>query len=190
MSCILGYIDANGNVWMAADGRVSAGGYICPGNTLKLFKMDNVTFGVVGMNKTINVLKHELKVLPKTDNESLFIYELTKKIKECKESCGGVLEKNEDGYESFDSSLLIHYNGKLYITDSVLDAYEVDAKFCGIGCCDEAIGFLEAAQYSSSDINSQLLGALSVSAKYNSSVGEPFEVRKVWDGENSKGETK
>jgi ATP-dependent protease HslVU (ClpYQ) peptidase subunit len=175
MSCILAYKDDNGDVYMAADGRWTCNQGICRDKEAKIFKVYDMTVGFAGNLRELNIIKHDLTIPEKCDDDDKYMFLVANAIRESLER-NKFIRLDDNNIPRQESELLIYRNGRLYIMGGYFEISELKDGVSGVAYCDEAIGYFSG---STEPIEPRLLSALEVAATHNSSVGEPFEVRKL-----------
>lgn len=114
---VIASIVADGTIWMASD-QQSSGHVKLIHESLKVFRNGEFLIGVAGIVRIANLLRHSFeppKRHPDTDIEKFMATDFVNAMRLCLQS-GGQLE-NTKGVESAWHSIVIGYQGRIFIVD-------------------------------------------------------------------------
>lgn len=179
MTCIVG-IQKNKWVWIGGD---SAATSLNGGQKLiqdsKVFKVNNLVFGVCGLPKVLNHLKFNVKFPNRksTVNSRKYISStLLPLIK--KELIAADCVENTGGTYSFAGAIMFGYAGVLYTIQSNFQVINNAANYDAIGSGSEiALGSLHSTR-GDNNTKRRILSALEASAANNSTVRPPYSIVK------------
>lgn len=179
MTCIAGYIDDLGNVWMGCDS------YYGDNITMNLSKMfynnGNMLLGYAGISGTHRLLKYKLNIPEKpthTNDEEYMSTIVVDAIIKCFKDNEYNLAPNEY-HERYDGRILIGYKGSLYVIDSSFFVYKCP-KYGAIGSGEESAlaSFFTTKDNDPKEIIKTALGA---ATRYAAGVAPPFTILKMED---------
>jgi ATP-dependent protease HslVU (ClpYQ) peptidase subunit len=184
MTCIVGLVDRNA-VWLGGD-RAATNGSL--GRALikepKIFTKGEVGFGVCGLPKVMNALKHgiELPVQSGNDDWAFLVSELVPAIRKGLIKFDAAQENKSPlgigGGIEFDGAMLIAYRGHLYILEENFQLIESNEKFASIGSGSAlALGSFIATKNVRS-AKKRILMALEASTN-NASCAPPFDTLMI-----------
>ena len=184
MTCIVGLVDGK-SVWLGGDRAATDGGL---NRTLlkepKIFKKGEVGFGVCGLPKVMDALKHGIE-LPKQangDDRGFLVTELVPAIRD------GLVKLDAAGKDTspfggtgevvFEGAMLVAYRGRLYTLEGNFQLVEGDEKFASVGSGSKlALGSFNATRKMWS-AKKRVLAALDASTK-NAGCAPPFDTLVV-----------
>lgn len=184
MTCIVGLVDGK-SVWLGGDRAATDGGL---NRTLlkepKIFAKGDVGFGVCGLPKVMDALKHGIE-LPKQaggDDKTFLVTELVPAIRD------GLVKLDAAGPNTspfgggsgieFEGAMLVAYRGRLYQLQGNFQLVEGDEKFESVGSGSKlALGSFNATRKVWSP-KKRILEALDASTK-NAGCAPPFDTLVV-----------
>ena len=184
MTCIVGLVDGK-KVWLGGDRAATDGGL---NRTLlkepKIFTKGNVGFGVCGLPKVMDALKHGVE-LPKQqggDDRAFLVTELVPAIREGLVKLEAASPDNSpfggSGEICFEGAMLVAYRGHLYTLEGNFQLVEGDEKFASVGSGSKlAIGSFDATRKVRNP-KRRVLMALEASTK-NAGCAPPFDTLVV-----------
>ena len=185
MTCIVGLVDGN-TVWLGGDRAATDGGL---NRTLlkepKIFVKGEVGFGVCGLPKVMDALKHaiDLPVQSGGDDRAFLVSDLVPAIRE------GLKRLDAAGPDSspfgggggeicFEGAMLVAYRGRLYELQGNFQLVEGDEKFASVGSGSKlALGSFSATR-KVSNAKKRVLMALEASTA-NAGCAPPFDTLTV-----------
>lgn len=188
MTCIIGMID-NGKAYMGADRRISFGNIKRTMPTYgKIIERSGLLIGTTGYLKFNNLIRYDLlfNAQPKDMPDDVYVYKvIVEEIRKTAKDNGYMsIHDNEEKLPEMESLLI--YNNKIYTVFGDLSICETEHKFWATGSGgDLAIGALSVLENS---LDSEeftyppeykIIKALEIAAKYDNSVGAPFDVHEL-----------
>lgn len=178
MTCVVGFVDNGGKVWMGADSCVSNGDSIRTSVESKIITKDTLLLGVSGLIAGTVCLEQELKAsrhdMLSSKSDFQYIYWISKQVKKALVK-NNLLSKDEDNIDLACNEILIGYNHKLYKLDGTLTPGEVYDNYMAIGDgAKYALGNMYGK--AKEDGKEVIREALECSAKFASSVRAPFRL--------------
>ena len=184
MTCIVGLIDGK-KVWLGGDRAATDGGL---NRTLlkepKIFTKGEVGFGVCGLPKVMDALKHGIDLPEQSggDDKGFLVKEMIPAIRE------GLIKLDAAGEDKspfgggggvqFEGEILIAYRGRLYRLQGNFQLIEGEEKFASVGSGSRyALGSFEASKKVWS-AKKRVLMALEASTK-NAGCAPPFDTLVV-----------
>lgn len=180
MTCIVGLVDGK-NVWLGGD-RAGTNGNLDRIMLMepKIFVNNGVAFGICGLPKVIDVVKHSLNVPIEAmeahaDVKAFLVNVLVPELIEVLKANNSTID--ESGEKHFHGAMLIAVRGRLFMLESSFQLVEPVVKFHAVGSgAQAALGALRASKGAP---KKRLLNALAVSAENNAGVAPPFDLIKV-----------
>lgn len=181
MTCIVGLVDGK-TVWLGGD-RAATDGHL---NRViikhpKVFKKGDVGFGVCGLPKVMDALKHaiELPIQADGDDRAFLVSELVPAVRD------GLVKLDAAGKDSssfggssdtcFQGAILVAYRGKLYNLQGNFQLIEGAEAYASVGGGSTlALGSF-ASTSRERNPRKRMLTALEASTK-NASVAPPFDI--------------
>ena len=176
MTCIIGLVDENKNIYMGGDSAAVKGYTIVTRKDPKVFKKDNVIIGFCGSWRMGQLLRWSFKPPIKTESIDIEEYMNTSFINSIRKclSSGGFLTK-KDGEER-GGVFLVGIEGRLFRIDSDFHVGENLSNYDAIGCGEEfalgAMYVLESDIYKKPE--GKIFDALVTVQNFCSGVREPF----------------
>ena len=178
MTCIVGYVEENGDVIIASDTRVCYGHLKRSVN--KVFRKNNLLFGLAGMLRQSQIIQYNL-VIPEhprgiSDMEYMCHIlgdAIRDKIKECDAF------HIQDGNPDMNTHGLVGYNGELYFMSSDLAFVRTrdDYEACGSGQ-EFALGALAAMERDVTlSAKDKVVESIKIAARYSNSVNDSVDVQ-------------
>jgi len=182
MTCIVGYVEKNGDIYMGADSAATRGNEIKTRNDSKIFKTEDFIFGYCGSPRMGQLLKFKFDPPPHyagVDDYEYMVTEFVEGVREIMKSGGFNREKDEVDSISY-GEFLVGYNGKLYHihSDYQIAIHPEDFDCCGCGA-DFAISALYAIENQKMSTSNKIKKALKISASCDSCVAAPFKILKL-----------
>ncbi len=182
MTCIVGWVDKNEDVYIGGDSFLLASwnNYVMDGK--KIFKNGDFLFGFCGSPRLANIMEHNL-IIPKQEKETTdiahiqgpFLDAIVKILVEKK-----FLKEKDKVADLGYSAILFGYRGCLYGLYSDLQITKLAGNFRAAGVGEDiALGALYILQNTKMKIQDKLVSSLRASSKFNSAVGPPFHVMKL-----------
>lgn len=177
MTCIVG-ISKGDAVWLGGDRAATDGGL---NRTLikepKVFEKDGIGFGVCGLPKVMDAVKHAI-VLPTqdgNDDKGFLVDKVVPAIRDGLKRLECTEEYN--GQQYFHGAMLVAYRCRLYQLEGNFQLVESAKGFDAVGSgAEAALGSLRTTK---GNPRKRLLEALKVSAENNAGVAPPFDVIKI-----------
>lgn len=181
MTCIIGFVDKNKDVYIGGDSAGVAGLEIHERKDTKVFKIQNFLIGYTSSFRMGQLLRFKLKVKKQSKIQSDYEYMCTTfidSVRKCLKDNGyAEVHNNKEEIGSF----LVGYNGHLY---SVADDLQVgedidnyDSCGCGHPFAFGALNILtKNKNLSAEDI---ITGALETATKFSGGVRPPFIIKKI-----------
>lgn len=184
MTCIVGLVDGN-SVWLGGDRAATDGGL---NRTLlkepKIFTKGEVGFGVCGLPKVMDALKHaiELPVQSGGNDRAFLVAELVPAIRDglVKFDAAGKNTSPFGGGDAvqFEGAMLVAYRGHLYQLEGNFQLVESDEKFDSVGSGSAlALGSFSSTKNIRST-KKRVIAALEASTK-NAGCAPPFDTLVV-----------
>ena len=182
MTCIVGWVDKNKDIYMGCDSLGTGNGITWHLEDSKIFKNGEFLIGFCGCVRFENIIQYKFKCVKqkstmddRTYMYTVFVDTLIKCIKD-----NGWLKNKEDVISLGDNSvLLVGYKGFLYELCGDLQLNRVSENYRAIGAGKEiALGVLYAVQNESIKSEEKLLKSLRGANHFISSVGPPFRIMK------------
>lgn len=187
MTCIVGLVDGK-NVWLGGDRAATDGGL---NRTLlkepKIFAKGEIGFGVCGLPKVMDALKHGID-LPEqtgTDDRKFLVTELVQLVPAIRE---GLVKLDAAGKDTspfggggdvvFEGAMLVAYRGHLYTLEGNFQLVEGDEKFASVGSGSKlALGSFDSTR-KTRGAKKRVLMSLEASTK-NAGCAPPFDTLLV-----------
>jgi ATP-dependent protease HslVU (ClpYQ) peptidase subunit len=193
MSCVIGYVDKDGKIFMGAD---SAAIYhtsldirnIC---NSKIFNKDDMLFGFVSSLRCGQILRYIFKIPSRPEG----IDDMTYMCAIFVDAMKNCFKENDfalvvDGGElAFEGDILIGYRGALYKIESNFQIILEDAPYVSIGCGEPyATTSMSVLEDVSPDMtpDDKILLALGKCEHFNAGIRKPFYVYKMVDEDSEK----
>jgi len=184
MTCIVGLVDGN-KVWLGGDRAATDGGL---NRTLlkepKIFTKGEIGFGVCGLPKVMDALKHaiELPVQTEGDDKGFLVSQVIPAIREglVKFDAAGENKSPFGGGPGieFEGAMLVAYRGRLYNLQGNFQLVEGDEKFASVGSGSKlALGSFDSTKKVSNP-KRRIIMALEASTK-NAGCAPPFDTLVV-----------
>lgn len=186
MSCVVGFIDVDGTVYIGSDSAA----FITADLSLrslskempKVFKKENILIGCVGSPRPAQILKSKFFSIPKhEDGDSDIDYiagDFLKAIVDCFKENECILNTNTTEELSTASEFLVGYRGKLYTIDGGFSVVSESSKYVAIGAGDAyALGALSILdKYKSGNPVEIITETLEIASTYSAVVRPPFTI--------------
>ncbi len=179
MTCIVGFIDKNKQLWMDADTLGSTTAKKTRRKDTKLFRNKDFLIGYTSSFRMGQLLRFKWSPPEQKKNQQDYEYMCTSvidSIRKClKDNSYAKIDNNKEEIGVF----LIGYKNKLYKIEDDLQVEENLDNFnaCGSGTYF-AIGALEILNTTMNTPQDIIKKALAVAEKFNPYVGKPFKIKK------------
>ena len=182
MTCIVGWVDKNKDIYMGCDSAYSGDGRLFHFEDRKVFKNGDFLIGSCGSVRLKNILEFNFKPPKQKKIISDLVYMHTifiSSLISCLEKYKFLREK--DGIVRLDgSNFLVGYRGVLYKVESDFQINISDENFKTAGSGgDIAIGVLYGMQNSNLKPQEKILCALRSANFYITTVAPPFHIMKI-----------
>lgn len=181
MTCIVGFIDDDKNIYIGADSAGTNGWFDQRiRKDEKVFIKDDLIFGFTGSFRMGQLLKYQLNVPDKTIKDSDEDYINSKVIesirKLLKDKGFTRIQNNQEEGGIF----ILGYRGKIYIIESDFQVGIVDTNYCSVGCAENyAMGCLYGIQKIELSPEQRIKKALKCAYKFSAGVKPPFIIKKL-----------
>lgn len=179
MTCIVGFIDDNKDVYMGADSAgTSDNGRITSRKDKKIFLKDDFVIGFTTSFRMGQLLQYKLEIPKQKENQDTFEYMVTDFVEAVREKLkdGGFASKEKDKEEG--GVFLVGYRGRLFTIFSDYQVAESIVPYASVGSGSSyALGALYALQkeYLGKPWG-KIMIALQAAAANCSSVDKPFNI--------------
>lgn len=179
MTCIVGYVD-KGKVWIGGDSAATAGydKYIYHAEEPKVFKRDNIIFGMTGSSRIGQLIRYALEIPTKEEGCADIVYlsnQLMPAMLKCFKNHQMFKIKDERIEESWGA--IIGFNGKIYRVDGNFNLMRTNKNYVAHGAGqDFALGVFYALQDSNIGPKTKITKALEASAEFSTVVSPPFNI--------------
>jgi ATP-dependent protease HslVU (ClpYQ) peptidase subunit len=180
MTCIVGFCE-KGKVYLGGDSAATAGWQTKILADGKVFKRNQIVFGVSGLPRLLNLLRYQLVIPPRKEEQSDDEYinvTFLNALRQCAREAGFTTVNNN--LESMGSAALIGYRGVLYNLESnfnicrIADNYDVIGSGAEIAC-----GVLYALRNSKTKPKARINLALEAAEYHGVGVRRPFHIVSV-----------
>lgn len=176
MTCIVGLIDEQGNIYMAGDAAVSSGYDLTIKRTPKVFAKGDMVFGIAGYWRLGQVIQY-LYEFPEhpadMETEEYIVAYFVEGLREALKEAGHARKEQEQ--EHHGSSILVGYRGQLFEIEGNYQVTDADTDFYAIGSgAPYALGALYARQEQETEPLLRLKQSLEAAEHYSSGVRRPF----------------
>lgn len=179
MTCIIGLVDKNGDVYFGADSRVTNDWWkqsLC--RFPKIWRSGSFLIGTTGYLRLQQLLRFKL-ALPKQKKQSDMAFmcvDFSDAIRKCLKDSNYAKEK--DNVNDFDGQILVGYHGQVYTIEENYQIGNNVRRFAACGCgADFAYGSLETN--SKAQPLPRIREALRVAAEFSAGVSPPFKILKL-----------
>lgn len=181
MTCIVGIVDKQkGRVIIGGDSASGCNGLITQRkDDVKVFKRDDFIFGCAGDFRLMQLLRFSFMIPPLKKKRDIYEYLCTNFVRELMKSYeeNGSHQKYDDG-QTKGSAFLLGYKNRLFEVDFNFQIAEPLDDFYAIGSGEcFAYGAMEAMKDQDIKPENKVLKALKASAKFSTTVKEPFTIR-------------
>lgn len=177
MTCIVG-VRKGRRVWLGGDRAATADGTL--DRTIldepKVFRVGEVGFGVCGLPKVIDAIKHaDLPTQHASGDRRFLVNELIPAVRDVLRRLDCTFDEPPHG-TCFHGKMLLAYRGHLLQVDSNFQLVSSERGYCSVGSGSSlALGSLAGTEHVE-DARERVLTALEVSARGNAGVAGPFDV--------------
>ena len=187
MTCIIGWIDKDKNVWMASDGRASDGNSKITLKNKKVFKHFDFLIGHTGEEMTFGqIIESQFEPSSRgenvSDTEYLFDTFLVE-LKTCFIEKGVDVSKNvhdPDKLGKLVGELLVGYRGHLIRVELFGGILEITRPYDAVGCgADIALGYLYSISRQREIVPEDLRDAVAACNEFMVGVGPPYHLQKL-----------
>lgn len=182
MTCIAG-LAHKGKVWMGADSCATLGDALK--STIasqKIWRDGPMLFGCAGMPRVRQVLLHQWQRPdrdPRWSTEAYLCGAVIESMRDCLEK-RGVMNASDENGSGMSSTLLLGYEGHLYMIDGAFQLVERREGFDSIGSgCEPALAVLYATRGQKMKPERRIVEALEASAWLNPGVAPPFVIDSI-----------
>lgn len=177
MTCIIGYVDDEGSMYLAGDSAASAGYDLTIKRTPKVFAKGGMLIGVAGYWRMAQIIQylydfpeHEAEV----STEEYIVAHFVEGLREAVRDAGHVRKEMEQ--ERHESSILVAYQGQLFEIEGNYQVTDTKHNFYAIGSgAPYALGVMYATEGSLSDEPLlRLKLALEAAEEFSTGVRAPF----------------
>jgi hypothetical protein len=183
MSCVIGLVDKDQNVWLGGDAHSGKN----TGECIKVGENNGVLWGAVGIGRLNTLLHYTLRIMKQKkgiSNEQYIFVDIVNAIRDCIKNDGYDLMPDGNGTR-YDGSILLGYGGALHEIDSSFNVEKIP-HFTALGQGeDSALGSLYTSTLKLPHINTSddpqvlILTALRAASKFNRGrVAPPFSIIK------------
>ena len=179
MTCIVGFVENDGTVWMGADRAGAAGAYSRSRKDVKLFKNNGTLIGCTSSFRMIQLLQYEL-VIPEwraeKDLHKWMVKKFIPKVRACFKK-HGFLQKEKEVESG--GTFLVGVNGRLFSVQSDFQVAENDYyDSCGCGYA-YALGALYGMDGQECDTDERITNALNAACEFSGWVKPPFDIMSI-----------
>jgi ATP-dependent protease HslVU (ClpYQ) peptidase subunit len=178
MTCIIGLVDGNGDIYMGADSAGVSGFDIRERKDSKIFIKGNMIFGFTSSFRMGQIIQYKLNIPEQSQKLSDYEYMCTAfidaVIRSLKECGYATINNNEVSGGIF----LVGYKGNLYKVESDFQVGQLQQQFDSCGCGEYyALGALYILMGLQPDSPKDNINtALTVASTYSSGVSMPFNI--------------
>lgn len=188
MTCIIGYVDKDGNIFMGADRLTTSGNN---GNNKKIIRRHSKVFlrgdmlmGCTGFVRLAQLLRFKLKIPkhPKKMDDYEFMCTLfSDSVRDCLKKNGYcTIESNVEKIYDTSAEILIGYKSRFYklYCDFQVSEMSLEDNYLVCGCGEKyALGSL--ATNKEKDVRKIIFYALKVAEKFSGGVQRPFDIIRI-----------
>ncbi len=178
MTCIVGIVDKNKDIWIGGDSAGSSGHIRYKRRDKKVFINGDFIMGFTSSFRMGQLLHYKFIPPYHKSNQSIFKYmvgDFMDEVRKClKENGYAKVEKNEESIGTF----IVGYKGRLFNVEDDLQVAEYYDDFIAVGCGDE---FARGSLYTSKDFlpKERILLALKAAEEFSGWVSKPFNILKL-----------
>lgn len=183
MTCIIGYIDKDGNVYVGADSCASNGYVKRSRNDQKIWENDGYLMANTGSPRVGQLLAHAFNPPHPKADEDLMRFMVTTFIDSVREclSSGGIAKKEHEVETG--GTFLVAYKGRLFTIFEDYQVAESCNNYTAAGSGEEiAMGALFALEDNKMCPVDKVSVALRAAAEFNCYVQGPMIIRRLGDG--------
>jgi len=185
MTCIIGLIDKDGDIFMGGDSAGVSGSSLQIRADEKVFINENYIMGITGSFRMGQILRYSFsppKFYGDIDLYSFMVTTFINKVRKCLKEGGFATKKDE---VEKGGKFLVGYKSRLFIIDSDYQVGEMIDKFASIGCGEDiALGSLYSTKNSPLKPEGRIKLALESAEHFNTAVRSPFIILKLERGKN------
>lgn len=180
MTCIIGLIDKDDNIFMGADSAGVSGTSLQIRADEKVFINEGYIMGFTSSFRMGQLLRYDFmppKFYGDTDLYNFMVTTFIDKVRKCLKKGGFAQEKDkvEKG-----GTFLVGYRGRLFIIDKDYQVGEMIDKFASVGCGEDiALGSLYSTKNSPFKSEERIKLALESAEHFNTAVRRPFIILKL-----------
>lgn len=180
MTCIVGLLDKNGDIYMGGDSAGVSGYSLFVRADEKVFINEGYIMGFTTSFRMGQLLRYGFtppKFYGDTDLYNFMVTTFINKVRKCLKVGGFAQEKNkaEKG-----GTFLVGFKGRLFIIDSDYQVGEMIDNFVSVGCgADIALGSLYSTKNSPLKSEDRIKLALESAEQFNAGVRKPFVILKL-----------
>lgn len=179
MTCIIGYVEGE-KVFMGSDSCVSSGWTeaILNNDEGKVFKKGDIVFGITGLLRYMQLIRHDLTIRQKGTEETDIEYLTTgvmKGILNCFKNNNAITIKDNKTRANWGA--LLGYNKKLYTIGGAFSIISTDKNYLAHGCGMQfALGSLHSLEKYKLSPKERITKALEAASEYSAGVSPPFNI--------------
>lgn len=182
MTCIIGFVDKNKDIYIGADSAGVDGHYnIRERVDSKVFIKKDMIFGFTSSFRMGQLIRYQLTIPEQVPSKDDYTYMCTDFI-EAVITCF----KNH-GYAKIDNNVilggffLVGYKGKLYQIECDFQVAQINCNYDACGCGESyAMGAMEVIETNLelkvNSPNNKIMQALSIAEKFSAGVAKPFNI--------------
>lgn len=180
MTCIIGYIDEEKNIWMGGDSAGCTANNVWTRSDEKIFIVDNMIYGFTSSFRMGQILRYSFK-RPKQVNKDDYAYMCTSwidKLRQCMKDKGfSNIKDNEETGGQF----LVGYQGNLYQIDTDFQVGQHVLNYDAVGCGRDfalaSMFTMESMLQGNMFPNVKIKIALASAEKFSAYVRGPFTIK-------------
>ena len=176
MTCIVG-LEADGKVYIGGDSASTSGWNLDISRLRKVFRSGDFLMGCTGTWRISQLLQYSLDVRLKEGDEDDMRYMVTglvEAMRECLKNGGFAKVENE---KEEGGTVLVGFNGKVYIVESNFQVCSSNNGFWAIGCgASYALGSLWATRDRGVTPERRVLAAMEAAGQFSNGVYPPYYV--------------
>jgi len=183
MTCIVGLIDEERNIWMGGDSAGVAGSRLFVRSDEKVFINGPMIMGFTSSFRMGQLLRYALEIpyhRSDCDDYKYMVIDFINAVRTCF-SKHGFLKKKDEAEEA--GSFLVGYKGKIYKIEDDLQVaesiYNYDACGCGEGFALASMSTIKSTGSFQEDPEGAIRLALSTAEQYSGWVRGPYNILKL-----------
>lgn len=184
MTCIIGFVDRNKDIYIGADSAGVANYSIRERTDSKVFVKGRMIFGFTSSFRMGQLIRYKFSIPEQLKSQDDYTYMCTYFIDELIKCFrdNGYAKVNDN--EISGGFFLVGYNGNLYQIECDFQVAQINSDFDACGCGEEyAMGAMEVIE-SNLELKIQnpenkIIQALRVAEKFSAGVAGPFNIQKL-----------